>query len=77
LGLLILVTLAAGFLPGAWQVEDIRLRWQLTEVGFLLLGFLGVGKAMHFMEDLHKRTELRLLDLEYRLADLAAKGKRS
>ena len=72
-GLLFGVMLAAGFLRESWRVEDAQLRWQLTEAAFVLLGLLGVGTVMHLMEVFHKRTELRLLDLEYRLADLAAK----
>jgi len=72
-----IVTLATGCLLGAWQVEDARLRWQLTEAAFVLLGFLGVGAVVEAMENLHKRTELKLVDLEYRIADLAAKIRRS
>ncbi len=73
MGILIMVVLAVGLLYASWQVDDARSRWQLTEVAFVLLGLVAVTTVLHFVEDHSKRTELKLLELEYRLADLATR----
>ncbi|MGE5611246.1 MAG: hypothetical protein ACM359_18500 [Bacillota bacterium] len=76
LGTLSMVAMAAVLLNGSWQAEDTMLREQLTHGAFALLGILGVSTIVYFLEYYHKQTQLKLLELEYRLAGLAAKMER-
>lgn len=77
MGMLFTSLLAAVLLNESWQSQDATSRWQLTEVAFIMLGLVGVTMIIHFMEDYFKRTDLRLLELEYRLADMAARGRKA
>jgi hypothetical protein len=69
------VTFAMGavLLHGAWQIEDLQSRGQLTQAAFIVLGIAGVGIIISIIEGHHRQTRLKLLELEYRLADLANK----
>lgn len=73
LGTLFMVGLAAVLLTGSWQTTDRTLDLQLAHLAFVLLGILALSTTVHFIQYYHKRTHLKLLELEYHLANLASK----
>ncbi|HEX2972236.1 MAG TPA: hypothetical protein VHP11_07875 [Tepidisphaeraceae bacterium] len=72
-GMLFMVAQGVILLNGSWRAEDAMVRGQLAQGAFVLLAILGVSTIVYFIEYYHKRTQLKLLELEYRLAELTAK----
>jgi hypothetical protein len=64
------VAFAVAFLNAAWWKEDPVLRGQLTLAGQVMLGVLGVSVIVTFVEHYFRRVQMKLLEIEYRVADL-------
>ncbi len=77
-GGLLIALLACGFgslllLDMAWTFDDPIARRRLIFAGVTLLLILGGTALVALIEDMHRRTEERLIRLEYRLAELSEK----
>ena len=57
------------FLNEGWMTGDARMQF----TGQLMLALLGFSMILHFMEQHQLSTTLRLLELEYRLAQMSEK----
>jgi hypothetical protein len=67
---------AAVLLWLAGRVEDLATSLQVTAVALVLFGYLGVTALLYFQRRQHRETQVKLLELELRLAELAEKRER-
>jgi hypothetical protein len=57
----------------AWRVDDLATSLQVTAVALIFLGYLGVAVLLYFQRRHHLELQVKLLELELRLAELAEK----
>jgi hypothetical protein len=57
----------------AWRVDDLATSLQVTAVALIILGYLGGAVLLYFLRRQHRELQVKLLELELRLAELAEK----